>query len=843
MGKSEGPFEEDELVEMIRSRQVTHGNVSPAGTERWSPIDSHPPFGAALASATGSAAAAIAGGALAGGSATPLDGSPARAGSGTNPGRAAPMAGAARAQSTAGDSKKRGAGCKLIALLSLLLLLAAGAAAGWYFFMRGTSTTLAGSAPNNTQIYVEVPDLTAASAAFGAMGIFRAKKFKMSRQVDDLVEGFEQAFDIKKKHAKALNEESASLALVLRGIHDKGGGESAVLWSFSETRGIEKLLDSDRFEKIDKVGNGGRRYAIDARKADEENTAKDDEDADEKSFWPAYLAQMSVPEEAEEGSDDEPEILVWYADEKLLVYGDEDLVEDIGKCAAGEEDCLAQVEAFQQSSFEPNSSIVAWVSPSALDEAKDDNVKDVARGYFSEVPASALSVRFEDAGITTVLTGEMQGSKLPDETLAPSVGLDLMNKLPEETFGYLALHTKSAMDGKEFQRELVTQIKELDPETAEGIDDALDGLKQFDVKFDEIWSSMGDQMVLAVLAADDFKIDPELDATSYTEDLAVALLVHLSDKDEAESVIKELREQLLQGDDMKEIYDVDKKSNGFEARPVANDELPLTLPTIRARFSDEHLLVAAGNDGLVKRVTEAFKDGKKSLADDAAHQRALGALQTGAHAILWIDTGRIAEKALVFAKTEREEELDALNDTLAIKTSQVRVKGNARINSALALGFDVEGDRWRYRLEALNLSAGVLAGYAAMAVAPVKASKTAQCNTLVEAINAEANALKNAVTDTSSAGMRALAARVEKSAKNVSATEIDDVTLIEQRKRYVAMMNDLASASREAADGIDDGDVAKMKRAQETISTVGTREAAIVSAINTYCADSGAKLQ
>ena len=86
--------------------------------------------------------------------------------------------------------------------------------------------------------------------------------------------------------------------------------------------------------------------------------------------------------------------LVWFADQRLLVMGHEDLIEEISGVAEKGKDSLADSDKFAQAQFESGASAIAYIDMDVLDGG---DLKDVAKGYFNEVAPFASSLELDDA--------------------------------------------------------------------------------------------------------------------------------------------------------------------------------------------------------------------------------------------------------------------------------------------------------------------------------------------------------------------------------------------------------------------------------------------------------------
>jgi hypothetical protein len=135
---------------------------------------------------------------------------------------------------------------------------------------------------------------------------------------------------------------------------------------------------------------------------------------------------------------------------------------------------------------------------------------------------------------------------------------------------------------------------------------------------------------------------------------------------------------------------------------------------VKVRLTDEHLMVVAGGKKLVDEAVDAFKDGKGTLGEEAAHKSAIAALGGSPRAIVWADMGRVGNVFLDFAKDKAKDELREAEKKLGIDSDAIKLTGDDRITAALALTLDSDGAVWNYELVTLNAPAlGVIGGASA----------------------------------------------------------------------------------------------------------------------------------
>ncbi|MBN4050217.1 hypothetical protein JYT28_00515, partial [Desulfobulbus sp. AH-315-M07] len=669
--------DEAQLVEMIKSGQVAAGNVAKDGSADWMPLTQHPPFAAAQAAFQGGAAPPPAH------AQTPHPGAVMQAGA---PPAAAP-------------AKKKGGMGALIGLLVAALVLIGGGAAAYMVFFSGTKPQLAKHVPKDTQLYVEAPDLPGALAAFASMDIIDGEKLKPEKSLKELVKGIAKSFDIKKDDAKNLVESMESFAVAGQNMMKRP--KVAFIMKFSDGDGVEKLLESDRFSKEDKISDGAHQYIID--RAD-----IDFKDLKDLPFWEKGFAGLEVEQ------DNKDFLLVWMSEEKMLVFGQDDLVEEIVNLAAKDGESLADRENFAGVKFESSSALLTYVDPDVFGDIKGGDKEDLVKGYLDDVKPLTLSMGFDDAGIRFTYAAQLKGKCLPEEGYADAADLDLYKRLPEETVAYLALSTQTDLEGKALLKNARKQVRCVNRDAEEKLEEAIEQFeKQFDFKLAKVLDGVGDQAIAAFVLDSKFEFDPEQEKKERNEEMAGLLAFHVGDKGAAEKAVKILREEGFEDD---EKYEVSKKGAGFKAVPTDDDK---GLPRIEVRFIDdgEFLVMTVGGTKVVKRIIEAFKDGKNTLEEHAPHDKVLGTISGSPHAIAWVDSGRAWKMFKDYAREEQSDDYDEASDALkdaGLSIDTIRLKGDDRLNSIVALALEQDGEAVDVKIQSINEHAGYAAlGYAA----------------------------------------------------------------------------------------------------------------------------------
>jgi hypothetical protein len=598
-----------------------------------------------------------------------------------------------QAQAGGAAPAKKGGGGLIIGIV-LALVAIGGAAAAYFLFFAGPKSELSKKVPKDTEIFFEVPDIKNALGAFAGMSIVEAKELDGKKWEGEFKKGLKDAFEIKEDAAEDLLGSIKGIAIGSRGVTRKQ--QQVTLISFSSADGMEKLLKSERFSKEDDVGSGAL-YAVEPLKVDDPEEMKD---------WSApkkMFARMSYDKKAKYNA------FVWFQDAKLLAIGDREYIEDVSAVLGGS-DSLASHENWGKAKFESGAQAIVYVSGDLVNNVDDDDIKRFTKGYFSEVAPFAGSLKLTDAGSLITMHGEMKGNKIGEEDqFASPVSLDIYEKLPAETIGYIAMSTKKKADGKELKKWFVKKVKSIDENLGDELDKNMDKMdEELGFKITDALDAVGDQMVLAAAVDRTLEYDKETKPEEYLDKVGVGYLVLVGNEDQAKKVVKKIKEKYFDEEGpLAKMYDVDDKGGGFVATPKEENS---PVPEVRVIVEKEYVLVAAY--GLAGRFEEAAKGKGKTLKDDDAHKRAIKSFSGSPRVLAWFDTGWVGEKALAFVNDDdkMKEELDEFEDETGISHKALVVKGANRITSAFAISIDTASDKWDLTVQGLNSEALSMAG-------------------------------------------------------------------------------------------------------------------------------------
>ncbi|HEU5076110.1 MAG TPA: GYF domain-containing protein, partial [Polyangiaceae bacterium] len=281
-GQPEGPFSEQQLVEMIRSGQLREGWIAAHGQNQWAALTSVPAFAQALAAPAGygpppgptqtsapmqahgtspqayasSPQAPQAYGSSQQAYGTPAYGSAPQYGAYADPRATEPAVAAAHAQAPApGSRKPTGSKMPLIigAGAALLVLIVGGAWAAYAFLFKVDGPRVAALLPQSTEAYLEVPNVRAAALAIGKARYLKADPSKDDAWAKDQAAVVARSFSIDETTAVAVALAQRSFGAGVSGFQDRPRG--AFVLQFDATSPVEKLLASPRFKQEGAFGS------------------------------------------------------------------------------------------------------------------------------------------------------------------------------------------------------------------------------------------------------------------------------------------------------------------------------------------------------------------------------------------------------------------------------------------------------------------------------------------------------------------------------------------------------------------------------------------------------------
>lgn len=684
-GQPEGPFSEQQLVDMVRSGQLRDGWVALQGQSQWAPLSSVPAVAAALQepSATGYTAP----GSAAGYTAPGYDAPGAGAAGHTEPGGAphygtppgtAPAGGYAAAP---GGSVRKQAGSKLplllgLGALALLLFVGIGAFAAYAFFFKANGPRIAALLPGDTEVYLEAPNVRALALAAGRARYMKSDVTQDDAWLKDQAAVMARSFGVDESTAVALALAQRSVGVAMKGVDAAPSG--GLLLEFDATGPVETLLGSQRFKAEGELPGGGKRYSLSKKTAS----------APSGEGWTRALEQMF--DEAHTQTD---MAIGWWGSSEVLAIGSLALLQDIGRVREGQQAPLSKLERFNQAMKQTpkDAVLLGWLDGVTVKRLSSKQ-RDVDVSLTDE--GAVLSVSGNEAGVLTQLAGTLVGSDVTQTPLfiEPSA-LTYPATLPIETVGYLALSTKTSLDGAGLERQLFDAVKRKDARAESDLREVAEQFKATTgVSLADALGAIGDELVVGALAPASMKfrgVDPK----QLTQGGAYAAL-RLKNQAVAEKLVAQLRDKIL----VKEVGDdMTPKGTGMLVKtPLGPDVV------VEVRFLDKQLVIAGGSRAMVDKAFAALSGQGERLQSDAAHTAVLETLPETASQIVWVDTGRVTERLL-----DGNPQVQSAAKQMGISLDQIELSGPNRVTSALAVTLKAEQKAWRVQLDSTNFAHGL----------------------------------------------------------------------------------------------------------------------------------------
>jgi hypothetical protein len=638
----EGPFEEARIVRLILAGKISSGHVCAAGTQRFVPLASHPPFAAALVQA--GVAPALA----------PLAARPGAGGRKSSPMRV------------------------LGALLAVFGLAIAAVAIGAYImFKSGGGMLVQGAVPHDTELFVEVTSVPQLLSDLRAVRALDANQVLGEKLLDDTSAELSQSFGVPKAFASALILSASSLGVAGRKLTSVP--EAGVLLSFSSAGPVDTFLRSKRFTYDGLVAKNGQKYKLSAD-ASKPGTAL--------GAPGRALSALTL--------DSPTTILVWFERSKLLFLGSPGFAEGVARVLTLDMPSIEQNPEFRdaQRDFSAKPDAIGYFDAAKLSriEATDPRVRSVL-GYLKETGPVTASCHLVPSGLLTRFTARDSASTLAKRaSFAPPLPLTVVDRLPIETFAYAAVVTKTQLSGSELQQLMLAQLAASDPQTAARVSAGMAQIEaRLHLRFDQLLGSIGDQVAVAALAPPDYNL-ALAPPRQMLGDFAVVYLQALKDDTPWRALAKQLEAELSP---LANQFAIQEDATGYALTPK-DDALGVSGAKAELRFANGYLLFAVGNAALVERSRRALLGGENTLALEPAQRAARAALPSQAQLLIWVDAGRILESV------EKNPLLAARAGELGL--GALRFTGPDRVTAALALSTELQNGRTTYRIDTLNIA-------------------------------------------------------------------------------------------------------------------------------------------
>lgn len=112
-------------------------------------------------------------------------------------------------------------------------------------------------------------------------------------------------------------------------------------------------------------------------------------------------------------------------------------------------------------------------------------------------------------------------------------------------------------------------------------------------------------------------------------------------------------------------------------------------------------------------------------------------------------------------------------------------------------------------------------------------SKVAECNKLIEVLNAEGAKLAGKGAD--AASFKKMADDVDAAAKKIGEVEVKTPELVKYRDDMKKFYSDFAGAARNAGTAMESGDLSKVMGVTKELSELANKNTKLVTDINNFC--------
>jgi hypothetical protein len=587
---------------------------------------------------------------------------------------------------------KKGGGGAVIALVVILFLLIGGGAAAvgaYLYLLAKPGPHLARYVPKSASLYVELPGFKHSLLSAATMKPLDSSRVDDKLLIQDLDLAFARSFTLPQPDAHAVVAALDAGAFVARDTNTHG--QAALLISFTDASAVDKLLHSSRFAESGPFVGGGVRYTLLARS-------------------PYDIPPNAGPTETalsfmETGTGTSTQDLVWFAKKKLLVYGDDQMVTDMGAVIDGGADSLEKNEVYTKAkkTFESGADIAFFFDTHDFDDSRDPATKKMLEGYLQNRDPLTGAVKLVKAGVMMDMHATLTGTSLPPETLvAPAGKLAFPHELPSDTVAYMAMSTKTKMSGVQVRNLLIKTVEDNDPTAGRELRSGLDEIeRKIGFKLDDLVDMTGDEAALALVLDPAFKLDTTNGIMDELASFGVVYAIATKDDAKAKMILGKLRAQLETPDMAKIVKIAPVGTDGWEADPQTVTAVP--IPNLTVKYDGKRVVVVLASPTITKRTFDALYSNTLTLKGNQAHELAFGALPQDANFYMWLDTGRITSIMMDGASHARKTPTRTM-----LPIEAIRLTGNDHVTSALAMKLTVKSGQWTMDLDSLNLPAMAL---------------------------------------------------------------------------------------------------------------------------------------
>ncbi len=576
----------------------------------------------------------------------------------------------------------------------VLLLGGVGYAAYAYFF-KSTGPEIVKYVPTETSLYFEIPNVRAAGAKARQARYMKETKKSDEDTVKDFAKVVADSFGITESEAIALALAERSLGISALGMPEKP--EGALVLVFEAKSPVETWLKSKRFKAEGAIGKSGRRYALGPA------TSPTSPAATGKQDWTAQARTMLNAAQTDTNT-----AIGWWEDVEVLALGTPNMLTAIGSVVDKSTPPLADNERFKRAIADKraNDVMVGWVDGLLVKKALEGNTE----GYDVGLGAEGLLIGLgaDETGLlmhaVTTLVGR-DITSLPQ--LFEPTELSYGARLPAETLAYTGLSLRTQKDGPTLERELLGYLRQKEPRIdAEYAEFNQECQQKAKVSVSQILGSLGDEMVIGALAPSTMTIG-SLDPEKLTDAAAFAAL-KLKTPTILEQFVVAFRDQVL----AQELGPaLTPKGKGLVVKTPLGPNVVVEL-----RFVGDELVIAGGGGPMVERLFSGLSGQGPTLGADDAHSAVLASLPKQTQQLLWLDTGRLADRFLA-----GNPSLRTMAEQSGVPLGDIELTGPKRVSSGLAFSMTKNQLGYQVTLDSTNLVHGFLFAAGASAAAMTSA--------------------------------------------------------------------------------------------------------------------------
>lgn len=581
--------------------------------------------------------------------------------------------------------KQSGLGLILaICLIGLLVVGGGITAIAAYFLLSKPGPHLAKYLPKDTSLYVEIPSIKRSAISAAGIKPIDSARANEQQMMDDTIHALSTSFSVSNDDAKKIVTGLDALAFAARDTNDHG--KAAVIFEFGSTSAAEKLITSTRFTNDGPFGNGGTRYKLERNKAP----------ATKRTFLEQFFDEMDA-------SGGTSERLVWFPKNKILVFGDEDMVSDIGRVGSGSTPSLEKNEVYTKAkkTFESGTDVTFFFDTHDLEDTKSSATRKMIDAYLDNRDPVTAAIKIVKPGVMMDVHATLTGSALPPDDLIPqNPQLSYPRRLPADTVAYMAVSTHTKMNGTGIRTLVIKHVSDTDPTAAKELKDGLDEMERWlGFKIDDLIDAIGDEMAFGLLVDPAFKLDPSNGAADELNNIGAVYAIAVKDDAKAKAITAKIRAKLA-GPDFKGAINVTTFPDGFKVE-AAKSTPAFPIPALTVKDDGKQVIMVVGSTALTNRAFDALQKGTATLKNDKAHEAAISLMPKDTNMITWVDTGRITS-IMLDGRSRVSRKAAAAVD---LPLDSIRLTGDDRVTSMFAVNINVKKGEWKIDLLSLNLPA------------------------------------------------------------------------------------------------------------------------------------------